>query len=318
MKMKVKNRIKVAFRIDVSPDIGAGHFVRMSALADAFTALGSACAIYNGADEPIDYSGFDIIVLDSYNLSDEYISSLRKPGRVLVCYDDNALYTYDCDVLLNANFHANELCFNVSGMPAKLLLGPKYALLRSEFTKVEPIAIKDKGTDIFICFGGSDMRNFTPRAIETLSRIPKVKLTAVLGEYTKNDDEVMAFTGDKVKVLKSPDLLSSVMNKCDIAVTGAGSMVYELAALGIPSILISQADNQHKIADYLEGNNLMKWLGSWDSISMEDLCLESESLLKDFKRRKTEHNSLITTVNRNGALNAANEILDAYSMIFPG
>lgn len=302
--------MKIAFRIEISSDIGMGHYMRMSALAEAFTQFGHTCTFYSGDDEPIDYSYYNVIVLDSYELSDKYISTLRKPGCTLVCYDDNALYNYNCDVLLNANFHAHELEYRFQGMHPKLLLGSKYALLRSEFKTAKTITIRKNANRIFICFGGSDSRDFTPFAIEALRCIPDVRLTVVLGEYTKCDEHVISFDGGNVDVLKNPSSLSSVMGRCDIAVTAVGSMVYELAALGIPSIVVLQADNQYASAGYLDRNNLMKWVGNWDSVTAEELRAETESLLYDTARREMEHKELIQAVDKNGAQNAAIEILD--------
>jgi len=55
--------------------------------------------------------------------------------------------------------------------------------------------------------------------------------------------------------------MAEVMRGCDIARTAGGSTVYELAALGIPSVIIVQAGNQERIAEYLDRNGLMKCTG---------------------------------------------------------
>ncbi len=302
--------MNVAIRLDISSDIGMGHYIRMSALADALKTLGCMYTFYTNKDEPIDYTGFDIVILDTYQINDEYITNLRTSNRLLVCYDDNALYTYCCDILLNANFHATELEFKFYGKPPKFLLGSHYALLRREFWEAEPISIKKNANQVFLCFGGSDVNNFSPRAIKALNRIPNVNLTIILGAYTRCDREVIALKTDNVKIIKNPLHISHTMMNCDIAVAAAGSMVYELAALGIPSIVISQADNQHKIAQYLEQNKLMKWLGDWDSVSPEELQRQVEDLLDDVLRRKMESKQISKIIDRKGALNAAKIILE--------
>jgi spore coat polysaccharide biosynthesis predicted glycosyltransferase SpsG len=285
----------------------------MSALAEAFVARGCECVFFTGDDEPIDFSGFNIVILDTYKISDEYISSLRATRRVLVCIDDNALYTYDCDALVNHNFHAPGLNFNFAAAPPKLLLGPKFALLRGEFSNTAPIKINENAADIFVCFGGSDVRNFTPQAVKALRKITAAKLTVVLGSHTNCDAEVFALACENVRVLKNPAHISREMQNCDIAVTAAGSMVYELSALGIPSILITMAENQFYLAEFLQKNNLMHLLGNWDKISLEELRRETENLLGDFARRKREHENLIKTVDRNGTKNIADEILKMYT-----
>ena len=300
---------KIAFRVDISPAIGTGHFMRMNVLAEAFTELGCECTIYTGKDEPINYELYDIIVLDTYLLNDEYISSLRKPGRTLVCYDDNALYTYDCDILLNANFHAKELEFNLIGQKPKMLLGPEYALLRNEFRNAAPITINENAYHVLICFGGSDIRSFTPFVTKTLLGVPGLFLTTVLGNYTTCDNEVMSLASERTEILKAPNLFSEAMKRCDIAVTAAGSMVYELASMGLPSIVIPQADNQYMISDYLSRHGLMRATENWGTVQPQRLMDEVTTLLSDYPRRKAESAKLIKTVNPNGAVKAASEIL---------
>jgi len=303
--------LNIAFRIDVNSTIGMGHYMRMSALADAFFELGCTCSFLKSEDEPVDYTGFDIIILDSYQLSDEYIASLNAPGRLLVCYDDNALYNYCCDIVLNANFHAKELAFRLGEKTPKLLLGPYYALLRREFRDTKPVVVKENADHIFVCFGGSDSNNFTPKAIRSLMNVSGKNLIVVLGPYTQCDNEVYNLANDNVKVYKNPDYLPSLIGNSDVAVTASGSMVYELASLGLPTVVITQADNQHNIADYLQRNKLMKWIGDWKNIHPETIKDETENLLKDTVRRETESERLIKTVDRNGALNAAQAILEA-------
>lgn len=302
--------LKVAFRVDISDNIGTGHYMRMSVLAEAFKDLGCCCTIFTGQDEPIDYTDFKICILDTYEVNDEYIAALHSPNRVFVCYDDNALYTYNCDILLNANFHAKDLSFKFSGDSPQMLLGSQYALLRREFQESNPVIIKKNAQRVLLCFGGADVRSFTPFVIKALQNVPELHLTVILGAYTRCDNEVFALENERVKVLKNPQNIAEIMQSCDIAITAAGSMVYELAAMGLPSLVITQAENQLLIADYLQKNSLMRWLGDWNNVSCERLQIESTNLLQDMDRRLDESCKLKKMVNKNGAKKAAQTILE--------
>ena len=301
--------MKVAFRIDISSSIGTGHKVRMSALASAMKSLGCCCSFFTYDDEPINYSFFQIVVVDTYLISSGYISRLKKSGPLVVCYDDNALYTYDCHILINANFHAFELGFRFAGNRPVMMLGPEYALLRDEFAQTEPIIIREQASEIFMCFGGSDIRDFTPVAIRELMNVCDCRIHAVLGAHTSCDNETLGLICDTVRVYKNPDRITDIMASCDIAVTGAGSMVYELACFGLPSILVTQADNQELIAEHLDRKGLMKHAGSWKD-SCGSLVHEAELLLKDHQRRKRESTHLSQAVNKHGAMAAAKKILE--------
>ena len=304
------DNLNIALRIDISSEIGTGHFLRMNALADGFLSLGHQCVFLKGEDEPIDYSAYDIVVLDTYQINDDYIAELNSPARLLVCYDDNALYSYDCDVLINANLYANELRFRFAKKTPILLLGGEYALLRREFRESPPFLPQEKASRIFICFGGSDARNSTHDVVCALREIDGIQLDVVLGAYTKNDEEVLALSGENVSIIKTPSAISEIMGNCDIAVTAAGSMVYELASIGIPSIIITQADNQLLVAEYMAREGLMEYAGDWKSVDLGRLKNDAVSLLLDYGRRKVESARLIKTVNRNGAIDAAGKIID--------
>ena len=304
--------MKIAFRIDISNEIGTGHYVRMSALAEAFAELGHTYEIYKGEEEPVDYSGFDIIILDTYEVSDEYIAGLNAPYRTLVCYDDNALYTYNCDILLNANLHAKELDFKLAGKTPQMLLGGRYALLRREFRESVPITVKKSANHVFVCFGGSDMRNATPLVMRALQSIDGIQLSVVLGGYTKCDDEVHAITGDNSIVYKNPVSMYEIIRRCDIAVTSSGSMIYELASIGLPAIAITQAENQFLIAEFISRKKLMKCAGNWENVDYNCLKNEVVSLLCDYNRRKSESEWLMKVVDRNGAMNSAKKIIETH------
>jgi spore coat polysaccharide biosynthesis predicted glycosyltransferase SpsG len=288
----------------------------MSVLASALRNRGCEVHIFTGADEPIDYGGYAIVVLDSYELSDSYISSLRRrnPGSLLVCYDDNAYYEYDCDVVLNANFHASELEFRTRGKPPVLLLGGHYALLRDEFRDASPIAIKPEARRIFVCFGGSDARGFTPKAVEALRGFGGVALEVVLGAYTDErvDEEVLGMGSELVRVTKAPERISDIMSKCDMAVAAGGVMVYELAALGLPTVTVTQAENQRLSASYLERKGLMRNAGDWSGFDPERLKAEVSALMGDANLRKEASSRLLSAVDKNGAVNAASAILKIY------
>ncbi|MDR1753707.1 MAG: DUF354 domain-containing protein [Eubacterium sp.] len=309
--------MKIAFRIDISDKIGTGHLVRMSALAEAFFALGHSCEFFKGEDEPVDFKGYDVVILDTYQVNDEYISNLKDDSRLLACYDDNALYTYNCDVLINANLHAIELDFKLSGKKPHMLLGGKYALLRREFREASPITVKENNLRVFICFGGSDLRNMTPQVIKALSAVDEIELYVVLGGYTKHDNEVYSLKSENILIYKTPKSMVDIMKSCDIAITAAGSMIYELAALGMPTILIPQAENQFLIAEYMDRMGLMKNVSNWRDVDLKILKQETERLLSDVSRRKLESKRLTETVDKNGAENAARAIID-FAAKLPG
>ena len=60
--------------------------------------------------------------------------------------------------------------------------------------------------------------------------------------------------------------MSELMQQCDMAVSAAGSTLYELCACGMPTITYVLADNQKLGESSLCGTGVMKSAGAWKSL----------------------------------------------------
>jgi spore coat polysaccharide biosynthesis predicted glycosyltransferase SpsG len=286
----------------------------MTALSEAFVEMGYCCYIFRGEDEPLDYSDYDIIIIDTYWVTDEYIAELSK-HKFVVCIDDNALYNYSCDVLLNYCYNASELNFRFGEKKPKLLLGGRYALLRKQFRAATSITPRKIAGRIFVCFGGTDMRNFTLPTIKMLRTIENVELSVVIGVGVEYTDELRAENYGNVAIYQNPENISEVMTSCDIAITSASTITFELAALGISTLVITMADNQENTARFLD-DGYMKCLGNWQEFDYSTLIPAVTELLSNYNRRISESEKSKKLADKNGAYNAANAILEVYNGIY--
>jgi len=74
------------------------------------------------------------IVVDGYQFHAAYQRSLQQAGLKVLYVDDNGhLEQYWADLVLNQNAHAAEDLYKNREQKTRLLLGPRYALLRREF-----------------------------------------------------------------------------------------------------------------------------------------------------------------------------------------
>jgi UDP-2,4-diacetamido-2,4,6-trideoxy-beta-L-altropyranose hydrolase len=331
--------MRIAFRLDADAGIGMGHAARCAALARALVEKGGECVYFCRSNpETVAFAqeaclalcpvpklslmdesawlcenlkGFDALVLDSYALSDEYIHAMNAPGRVVCCVDDNALYTYGCDIVLNGNLHARELTYRFGEKKPLLMLGGRYTLLRRAFRDAAPIEVKERGERIFLCMGGSDLRDFTPRALAALQDIPGVHIVVILGAMTACDRRVRALAKANVRVEKNlPDFaVAERMRECDVAVTSGGGIVYESATVGLPSVIVSQAENQDRICAYMAKKGLMKSMGDCTPADLQALRSAVQELLSDEPRRRRESAALKKAIALDGADAAAKVIV---------
>lgn len=102
----------------------------------------------------------DLLIIDSYFVTDHYLTYLREEvGRV--CYIDDVLsFPYPTDILINYNAYASlpdyqELYERCEDKP-EFLLGVKYAPLRSSFIGVERREQREEVKDVLLSTGGSD------------------------------------------------------------------------------------------------------------------------------------------------------------------
>lgn len=58
-----------------------------------------------------------------------------------------------------------------------------------------------------------------------------------------------------------------IMNKCDIAISASGSMLYELAVSHVPTLGLIIADNQEKIAYKMDERGLIYNLGWYEDLT---------------------------------------------------
>ncbi len=268
--------MRIYIRADGGEGIGLGHIMRTLVLAKELSKehtvkylclnkmkyyKGVEVVIKNNIDViklDTEEDGFkfegSIIIVDKYGLNEDYYKTLKKSYKKVVCLDDNnELDFYFSDIVINQNIYAEELIYNCSSN-TKLLLGPKYVLLRDEFINLHPININKRVENILITVGGSDDNNITERIINELKNEYYI-LHVIIGNAFINEESLRRYESDNIIFYKNPEM-SEVMKKCDMAISGYGSTIYELCYLGVPTMGVKVADNQKRLAKVLKDRNI--------------------------------------------------------------
>ncbi len=192
----------IYFRTDANPTIGMGHIMRCMSIACELQSLGELVTFIlsdNNCSEMIrregyeidvlntDYSNLndesyawpvldrsDIVIVDSYFVNQKYLAWLRQKAKV-VYIDDLLGFPYPVDVLINYNIYANALSYkkmyNNNKMP-QLVLGPKYAPLRSIFCGLPKKRHSKSIQRILISTGGSDTLGLSLQMVKTIKERP--------------------------------------------------------------------------------------------------------------------------------------------------
>ena len=100
------------------------------------------------------------------------------------------------------------------------------------------------------------------------------------------------------------------MAEACLAIGAGGTMTWERCAMGLPSIVISIADNQFDICRSMAARGIIDYLGYFDSVTPEALKKSFDALLNNPQRRADMATKGRALVNVQGAKSVAAAMLN--------
>lgn len=331
--------MNLLFRTDASVAMGTGHVMRCLALAQAWRDAGGravfamaettsaiqarltaeSCEVLSlaCAAGTQDESRRTIalarerqagwIVVDGYQFGADYQRALKDAGLEILFLDDYGhAQHYFADMVLNQNVSASESLYQQKEPQTRLLLGPRYALLRREFAAwagrkrdVSPV-----GNRVLVMMGGSDAENLTARAIEALALAHlDLETTVVVGGSNPRWatlQDAAARSQQKITVRRDVANIAELMGGADVAVSAAGSTCWELCLMGLPALLIDVADNQNALATELDRKGCAIHLGD-RTVSAKTIAAGLQRLYNDYGLRLSLSRRSRELVDGNGS-----------------
>lgn len=243
----------------------------------------------------------DIIVNDCLDTKEEYIKRLKQLCKRVVTVEDLGEGTKYADVVINALYEDKKNQENVYS-------GAEYVALRNEFLIRNPKDFSNEVKEVLVLFGGTDPSNLTKKIYDIVKEIhkkyKKINYTFITGiGYNCKKNEILSDEKHNIKVLNNISNISEYIAKADLAFTSQGRTVYELASLGIPSIVLAQNDREllHTFAQMSNGfinlglgekvseetiKNTVEWLIETPTIRYEMRVLMLEKDLKNGLNRE--------------------------------
>jgi UDP-2,4-diacetamido-2,4,6-trideoxy-beta-L-altropyranose hydrolase len=219
------------------------------------------------------------LIIDHYSLDRRWEEMVGIMAKKTFVIDDVAKKEHECDMLLNENFLPDAAFTYKKLVPekTKLLLGPKYAIIRPEFREIsrrrKPGDVKSRR--ILIFYGGADPTNETQKALQAISELqhPDLHLDVVVGSGNPDKEKI------KLMLKQLPDAilhvqlphLANLIAQTDLALCAGGSIVWELLSLDIPMLVTTTADNQSPSIRNLSLNGSVRWLGTSDKVGVEKI-----------------------------------------------
>ncbi len=315
----------LTIRADADTKMGTGHLMRCLALGQAWKDAGGEVVFVTGCKserllERLTREGFTVhalpavqqgrddwqltrqfmpddacawLVLDGYQFDDLYQQRVKECGFQLLLIDDLAdRKEYCADIVLNQNLHAEQSAYSVYGTHVRLLLGPRFALLRREFAKWRGWKREVAGTArrVLITFGGADSGNATGLVLHAMQRIEIKGLEAVVtvgagNPYGAKLQSVAKTSRFPVQLITDSNEMDALMAWADVAVSAAGATAWELAFMGLPSLLLKVAENQRLVAERMHAAGAALDAGWPTEVAPEQLAGRIANLLADHEQR---------------------------------
>jgi UDP-2,4-diacetamido-2,4,6-trideoxy-beta-L-altropyranose hydrolase len=249
------------------------------------------------------------VVVDGYHFGGEYQLELKRGGHKVLFVDDNGhAENYSADLVMNQNAYATEDLYKNREGGTELLLGLPYAMLRREFRRWREKGRDelDVGSKVLVTLGGSDAANLTIRVIQALEQVGLATLDATIvaggsNPHTRDLENAVAKAQINLHLVRNVTSMPELMARADIAVSAAGTTVLELAFMGIPTILVTVADNQRSNARACERLEIAVNLGDLVHLSPMQLAAAVRELIGDSERRTRMTQRARTLVDGLGA-----------------
>lgn len=313
----------ILIRADANEKIGSGHIMRCMAIASALRKHGEQVLFVTAddrGDDLIDQKGFrhislntnwkkmeeelsilqglitsikpSLVLVDSYFVTEYYFEEINRFAKVAYM-DDFGKNKWMIDYLINYNIYSTTIDYSFYHCQrTKLILGPKYTPLREEFNNISKHSIQEKIMNVVISAGGSDPERITEKFIECVC--PKwtdVIFHFVVGTLNPRVEKLKELEKNNVVLHINERNMAKLMQNCDVAISAAGTTLYELCACGIPTITYILADNQILAANEFEKQMIM--LSAGDCRNNEHFIENCNNLLSKLtvdKRRKLSIN----------------------------
>lgn len=319
-------------RSDGGAQMGIGHVMRCLALAQAWqdgggkvfwamaappagladrvrregielTALAVPPGSPDDAGQTIDLArqcGARWVVVDGYHFGGAYQRAIKEAGLRMLAIDDYGhAEHYWADLVLNQNLHAEESLYGRREPATRLLMGPRYVLLRREFApwvnweRTIPVV----ASKILVAFGGSDPPNASLGVIEAFSHLSSaggefgdLAATVVVGPSNPHGEQLAAAAARApfpVRILSNVADMARLIAEADVALGGGGSANWEHAFLGLPTLMIVLAANQQPVAQRLDAMEVSENLGDYAKLDSRAIAARLGGLLLDRPRRES-------------------------------
>lgn len=227
----------------------------------------------------------DWIITDHYALDYKWEKIIKSQLSCKILAIDDLNRKHCSEIILDQNLWPN-MDSRYSDSKKKKLLGPDYALLRASFVKLHKNPVEQKN-QIIAFFGGSDPTNECRKLFNAALRLPQIPFTLkiITGRLSESYKTINTLnTSSKIKIFQYLDNFDEELAASRYAIGASGTSNWERFCLHIPSTIVSVAENQKELSEFLANKNLVRSLGIGTQTSEHEYYTELQRLSQEWDK----------------------------------
>ncbi len=303
----ILNKKKIILRADGYKLIGMGHIYHCLTLAynlighdivlvtkkgceEGIKKLEASFLPYKVINDDEDFINFikefkpDVVVNDCLDTTAEYIKSLKAVCDRVVTIEDMGEGIKYADAVINALYSSNSADNHIYS-------GEDYICLRDEFITANPKKFSPEVKNVLAVFGGTDPSNLTSLIYNLAKKMhpayPNIKFMFIAGlGYDCDKNGIITDEENNITVVKDAKFVSAYMKQADLIFTSQGRTVYEIAAMGVPAIVLAQ-NKREQLHSFAQMENGFFNLGLGSEVSKETVERSFEFLVNTPQLRES-------------------------------
>ncbi len=338
LRKRVAGRL-LAGRADRSAAMGSGHVARVAAVLAAWVAAGGRSHLWGEGltgfwrarleaygvtvtDGRLGDADFmtalhqrdpAAVVIDGYHFGPARLEPLSERWPVLAM-DDHAHFPHPAQVVLNQNPRFSAADYGL-GSGQRCLTGTRYVLLRPEFWAPASADAED-APRVLVTFGSSDPARLTVPIVDVLRRtLPAgIEIGVMAGPAIAPADRETLRRWSRPPRLEVHWEVSDVarlFRTATVAVTAAGTTLWELVACGVTPVAVQVADNQAVVAAGLRAHDAGLDLGRHTALCGATVAAAVTHLLENPRTLRRLKENGRDLVDGRGVWRAIDALLDA-------
>lgn len=262
-----------------------------------------------GVDDPAGVELTDAVaVVDTKKDISAQARALKAAGRKAVVIENlTAMDSADAVIIPSPVYNGPQV-------EGKVFAGADYVIMGGNFLEARPtgpVRGRSLPLKVLVTMGGADPNGLTGLVVSALKDFPGIEVTVVIGPAAGMDEEARALmreSGGIFSFVTGASDLAPYMKDADIAFTAAGTTAYELAYMGVPSLLLANYREDGFFLSEVERLGVGVGLGYYGDVGPEKIRDSVRGLLEDRERREELSRNAFELIDGRGSERVASVI----------